>query len=184
MTEREKKYVWKVPEGYTVTRDGKVYNPKGQRLVHRKNANGYLRVYIKHRGYAVHRLVALTHVPNPDNKPEIDHIDGNPMNCHADNLRWVTHQENMINPVSLTRISESGRRKTYSEESMAHLRESCRKCISKPILCINRKTGEEIIFSSQEEAAKFAGVSRSAISLYALGKCKNKDYIWKRLEKM
>lgn len=51
----------------------------------------------------VHRLVGLTFVPNPENKPEIDHIDGNPSNNRADNLRWVTRIENANNPISIER---------------------------------------------------------------------------------
>jgi len=44
----------------------------------------------------VHRLVALTYVPNPDDKPEVNHKDGNPRNNHFSNLEWVTHKENMV----------------------------------------------------------------------------------------
>lgn len=51
----------------------------------------------------VHRLVALTFIPNPDNKPQIDHIDGNPSNNHVSNLRWVTAKENANNPITLER---------------------------------------------------------------------------------
>lgn len=183
MRKEVKDYLWEVPEGYTVTRDGKVYNPRGQCLVHRYNISGYPRVYIRHKGYAVHRLVALAHIPNPENKPEIDHIDGNPKNCHADNLRWVTHRENMLNPISRSRISAAGYRKVYSDESMSHLRESCRKAAEKPTLCIDRETKKEIRFKSQDEAAKYFGISKSTISLYVLGKINDEHHIWKRLEK-
>ena len=55
----------------------------------------------------VHRLVAKLFIPNPNNYPHIDHIDGNRGNNHATNLRWTTAKMNMNNPITVERISES-----------------------------------------------------------------------------
>lgn len=44
-----------------------------------------------------HRLIAKYHIPNPDNKTDIDHMDGNPSNNDINNLRWVSKSENMRN---------------------------------------------------------------------------------------
>jgi len=55
----------------------------------------------------VSRLVAEAFIPNPENKPEVDHIDTNPFNDRADNLRWVTHQENCMNPLTREHVSKA-----------------------------------------------------------------------------
>lgn len=59
---------------------------------------GYQRVRVticgEKMGFKVHREVAKAFIPNPDNKPQVNHIDGNKANNTVDNLEWVTNQEN------------------------------------------------------------------------------------------
>lgn len=50
---------------------------------------------IRFQGFYLHRLIALTFIPNPDNLKEVNHIDGNPYNNHATNLEWITRENNM-----------------------------------------------------------------------------------------
>lgn len=61
--------------------------------------SGYEIVHIsvngKRKALTMHRLVALAFVPNPDNKPFVNHKDGDKTNNDANNLEWVTHKENM-----------------------------------------------------------------------------------------
>lgn len=59
------------------------------------------------KAFRVHRLVADAFIPNPENKPFIDHIDTNPSNNHVANLRWVTVFENANNPLTRKHISDS-----------------------------------------------------------------------------
>lgn len=58
-------------------------------------------------GYFVHRAVAELFIPNPDNKPCVDHIDTNTFNNRVSNLRWVTYKENQNNPLTKQHQSES-----------------------------------------------------------------------------
>ena len=55
---------------------------------------GYARVRIKGKRYKIHRLVAETFIPNPEDKREVNHKDGNKLNNRADNLEWATRSEN------------------------------------------------------------------------------------------
>ena len=61
---------------------------------------GYLRLQLtkhsKSKWFLVHRLVAEAFIPNPKNKPQVNHIDGNKLNNKVDNLEWVTPSENQI----------------------------------------------------------------------------------------
>ena len=69
----------------------------------------------------VHRLVALTWIPNPDNLQEIDHIDGNPKNNSVSNLKWCTHYENINNPICLKRRSVAFKDRPLSKETKRKL---------------------------------------------------------------
>ena len=87
---------------YEVSNTGKVKNTKtGRILIPGKDKLGYESVCLRCDGdsktRSVHRLVAIACLDNPDNKPNVDHIDHNPSNNHVSNLRWATQQENTWN---------------------------------------------------------------------------------------
>lgn len=82
-------------DDYEITEDGKVFNKKWRRYVKpQPNGKGYLRVQIAKKFYFVHRLVAEKFVPNPENKPQVNHKDGNKLNNKAENLEWTTNKGN------------------------------------------------------------------------------------------
>ena len=86
-------------EDYEVSTWGRIYNTRtGKYLRPEIHDKGYLRVDLfngagrKH--CKVHRLVAEAFIPNPEGKPQINHIDGNNQNNSISNLEWVTNSEN------------------------------------------------------------------------------------------
>ena len=80
-------------------KDGQLQGVKLRYPTQHTDRLGYLRVDLQYQGkrkaYLVHRLVAQEFIPNPENKREVNHIDGNKKNNKAENLEWCTRLENM-----------------------------------------------------------------------------------------
>lgn len=196
--------------GYLISTDGRVIGRSGKELKQHLR-KGYCYITIGKQKFSVHRMVALTYIPNPENKPEIDHIDGNPLNNNVDNLRWVTRQENEMNPITRQRISKVHKGKIISQEQREklrlcnlgkkqseetikkradklrgrkrpqHITDILLKVNRKPIICIVKATNETLYFESQRQAAKTMNLSVAMVSRCVLGLCKSRKYIWKRV---
>lgn len=75
------------------------HNQYGRVLKPIRTTDGYSQVTLSKNGKLkatrLHILVAQAFIPNPENKPQVNHIDGNRANCHVDNLEWATSKENI-----------------------------------------------------------------------------------------
>lgn len=101
---------------YFVTEDGQIWDSKRECYVPqhvRNKKKGYLGVNLNDNGIyvqkSVHRLVAQTYIPNPDNLPMVNHKDEDPRNNHIDNLEWCDAQYNNTYGTRLQRSSASQR---------------------------------------------------------------------------
>lgn len=122
----------------------------------------------------LHRLVAEAFIPNPENKPQVNHIDGNTLNNNVNNLQWVTQEENMRH------AKDHGLLKPYKDPS-ARIRnlEKVNEFTRVPIKCLD--TGET--YKSISEAEKSLNIKTGTLSYYISRNKRCKGYLFKRLEK-
>jgi hypothetical protein len=129
----ETKEIWKDIEGYEglyqVSNLGRIkslnFKRSGKEGILKSNPEGgYCAVTLSHkrRGvFYIHRLVATAFIPNPENKPEVNHINHNKRDNRASNLEWVTQSENC------TAYLKSQKRKDVIAEQQRRLEEYYRK---------------------------------------------------------
>lgn len=92
-------------DNYLVSDDGQIYSKvrKGFRAIHPNKKVDYFTVDLwknnEGRKFYVHRLVAQAFIPNPNNLPEVNHIDGNRQNNHISNLEWVDSLGNKLHAI-------------------------------------------------------------------------------------
>ncbi len=128
--------------GYSISSDGIVLSKRFNRPLRQyQNEDGYMMCALSKDGKSktvrVHRLVAMAFVPNPNDLPQVNHIDGDKTNNHADNLEWVDNSGNIMH--------------RYYKLGLGTMRK---------VRCI--ETG--IVYQSQKEAERMTGISGANIS--------------------
>lgn len=137
---------------YQVSNLGRVKRvTTGRVLKALKHKGGYSMVTIYKNNVmstkTIHRLVAEAFIPNPENKPQINHIDENKTNNMVSNLEWVTSKEN----------NNHGTRNKRASKAIS-------KSNSIPIIATNIKTGDSTEFCSGKDCARQLGLNSTGIT--------------------
>ena len=129
-------------EEYLIDRNGKVYSPKTKTFLKMRDRRGYLSFAVcisnKRKDLALHRVLAETFIPNPNNYPQINHKDGDKHNNSLSNLEWCTGSQNIqhaydtglahghyleYTPELRYKLGSGRRGKPHTEEEKEHLRQ-------------------------------------------------------------
>lgn len=141
---------------YEVNRLGQIRNTKTAYILKPSKDNyGYsiltIRINGKKKTHKVHRLIAMTFIPNIYNKPQINHKNGIKADNRIDNLEWCTNRENTIHAI------KTGLRKVLSGDKSPSA-----KLNKEQVMAIRHKYATGLYY--QRELAKEYGVSRGAIN--------------------
>jgi len=147
-------------EGYKISNYGRVKNHKGKITNGSNHESGYLWVSISPKQYLLHRLVAKVFIPNPENKEQVNHIDGNKTNACISNLEWCSNKENS-----------------------QHAHDNGLNPNTKHIIQYDINMKKIKKFKSQIEASKELNISYSSINKCCRGKIKSTNgFIFKFLD--
>ncbi len=123
-----------------------------------------------HKVCLIHRLVAMTWIDNPNNKPQVNHIDGNKLNNNYTNLEWVSKSENSIHSFKLG-LQKPNKSNLGKYGKFAH-RKRAINCLSKDGIFIKK-------YDTIKEASDELKISVSSISNCLSGRSKSANgYLW------
>ena len=183
-------------KGYSITDDGRVWSHMKRHdkewiilkepyreIKPGMNRKGYLQVRLSHCNkkisLRIHRLVAMAFIDNPENKPQVNHIDGDKNNNKVENLEWVTNTENHKHKCANgLNVSLKG------DEHYTHKKYKCSgdHHVSKKVIQMDIEGNFIAKYDSITDAAKAVNMDNSSISKVVNGHFENAGgFRWKFL---
>ena len=141
---------------YVFYENGEIFNKKLNRFISQCNdKDGYKLATLNGKSRRVHRLIAKAFIPNPKNKPVVNHLNGIKYDNRIENLEWCTNSENDLHAFKM------GLRK-FDEKLRPHII-ALGKSMAKPVQYINLYSGYTEIFNSLKEASEFLGLNYDCV---------------------
>ena len=108
-----------VEKGYFASPRGNIYNRHGGLMASAVDHCGYRHTILNGKNRNIHRVIAETFIPNPNNLPCVNHKDGNKQNNRVDNLEWCTHSENTLHSfrTGLQKTNRWGKVRKYVDQN-------------------------------------------------------------------
>lgn len=103
-------------EIYYVSNFGRIWNRRNRKWVTNQEHKGRFSVSLYNHPQILSMVVAQVFIPNPDNKPEVNHKDENPANNKADNLEWMTREENLNYGTRIQRAIDTKKKKKMRKQ--------------------------------------------------------------------
>lgn len=152
------------PEQYLISDFGQLYSIRAHKILkYNIDSDGYcyyvLCVLGERHTIKAHKLVAMAFIPNPENKPALDHINGIRTDNRVSNLRWVTNKENSNNPITLNKLRYNA---TINIPKMVEA--STKRDFGRNPVEVYKEGQFVGVFESQRLAAKFTNVSEGKVS--------------------
>lgn len=153
-------------ERYKILPNGEIYGGiKKSKLKSTVDNYGYVRISLqtksgKWKMFSVHRLVATKYIPNPQNKPIVNHIDGNKLNNNVNNLEWCTDSENKIHAYKHNLI-----KKKYNKDNIMYNKHGKNHPKSKPVAQYSLDGTFIKKYESITEASEETGIHKKYIGM-------------------